>query len=81
MGAFSYHRFVFLLACIDCWNAYNRLVFACTVKTAIKVNGYVFQLATTFPKSLQLAKNGTLFGLFVSHCVFCLRAPQLIGSI
>ena len=37
MGAFSYHRFIFLLACIDCWKIYNRLVFACAVKTAIKV--------------------------------------------
>ena len=37
MGAFSYHRFIFLLACIDHWKVYNWLVFACTVKTAIKV--------------------------------------------
>ena len=37
MGAFSYHRFIFLLAFIDCWKAYNRLVSACTVKTAIEV--------------------------------------------
>ena len=33
MGAFSYHR----LACIDRWKVYNRLVFACTVNTAIEV--------------------------------------------
>ena len=33
MGAFSYHRFIFLLACIDRWKVYNRLVFACTVNT------------------------------------------------
>ena len=37
MGAFSYHRCKFLLACIDRWKVYNRLVFACTVKTAIDV--------------------------------------------
>ena len=37
MGIFSYHRFIFLLACIDRWKVYNRLVFACTVKTAVKV--------------------------------------------
>ena len=37
MGAFSYHRFIFLLACIDGWKIYNRLGFACTVKIAIKV--------------------------------------------
>ena len=37
MGAFSFHRFIFLLAFIDRWKVYNRLVFACTVKTAIEV--------------------------------------------
>ena len=37
MGAFSYHRFIFLLACIDRWKVNNRLVLACTVKTAMKV--------------------------------------------
>ena len=54
MGDFSYHRFIFLLASIDRWKVYNRLVFACTLKTAIEVNVDVF----------QLGKNGTLFGLF-----------------
>ena len=34
MGAFSYPRFIFLLACIYRWKIYNRLVFACTVKKA-----------------------------------------------
>ena len=37
MGAFSYHRFIFLLTCIDCWKVYDRLVSACTVNTAIEV--------------------------------------------
>ena len=37
MGAFPYHRFIFLLACIDRWKVYNRLVFAYTVKTTIEV--------------------------------------------
>ena len=37
MGAFSCQRFIFLLACIDRWKVYNRLVSACTVKTAIEV--------------------------------------------
>ena len=37
MGAFSYHRFIFLLTCIDCRKVYNRLVSACTVKAAIAV--------------------------------------------
>ena len=36
-GAFPYHRFIFLLAGIDRWKVDIRLVFACTVKTAIKV--------------------------------------------
>ena len=36
-GAFSYHRFIYLLACIDRWKVCNRLVFGCTVKTTIKV--------------------------------------------
>ena len=36
MSAFSYHRFIFLSACIDRWKVY-RLVSACTVKTAIEV--------------------------------------------
>ena len=35
-----------------------------------KLNVYVF----------QLAKNGTLFGLFRFSLSFCLRAPQLIGQ-
>ena len=30
MGSFSYHRFIFLIACIDRWKIYNRLVSACT---------------------------------------------------
>ena len=54
MGAFSYHRFIFLLACIDHSKVFNRLIFACKVKTAIEVEVDV----------LQLAKNGTLFELF-----------------
>ena len=37
MGAFSYHRFIFLLACIDRWKVYNRLVSVCTANTAIEV--------------------------------------------
>ena len=37
MGAFSYHRFIVLLAGMARWQIYNRLVFACTVKTAIEV--------------------------------------------
>ena len=36
MGAFRYHRCIFLLACIDLFFivTYNRLVNACIVKTA-----------------------------------------------
>ena len=36
-AVFSCHRFIFLLACIDRWKVYNRLVSACIVKIAIKV--------------------------------------------
>ena len=37
MGVFSYHRFMFPLACIDRWKVYEGLVFECTVKTVIEV--------------------------------------------
>ena len=53
MGAFSYHRFIFLLARIDLWKVYDRLISTCTVKTGIKVKRQWF----------QLAKRGTLVGL------------------
>ena len=53
MGAFSYHRFIFLLACIDRWKVYNRLVFTCTVKTAIEVQCLC----------VSTSKNGTFLGL------------------
>ena len=54
MGAFSYHRFIFLLACIDRWKVYNLLVSSCKVKTAIEVECLC----------VSTSKNGTLFGLF-----------------
>ena len=54
MGAFSYHRFIFLLACIDCWKVYNRLVFACTVKTVIEIKRLC----------VPTSKNSTIVGLF-----------------
>ena len=50
MGAFSYHRFIFLLSC----EVYNRLVSACTVKTATEVKCLC---------EFKLAKNGTVVGL------------------
>ena len=53
MGAFSHHRFIFLLACIDHWKAYNRLVSACTGKTAIEVQHLCF----------STSENGILVGL------------------
>ena len=37
MGAFSYHKFIFLLACIDRWKAYNRFISTCTIMNAIEV--------------------------------------------
>ena len=54
MGAFFYHRFIFLLACIDRWKVYNRLVSACTVKTAIE-----FQRSC-----VSASKNGNFVELF-----------------
>ena len=71
MGALSYHRFIFLLACIDRWKVYNRLVSACTVKTVIEVNVNVF----------QLAKNGTLVGLlrFSLSFVFACAAVNRVS--
>ena len=54
MGAFSYHRFIFLVACIDRWKVYNRLVSACTDKTAIEVKHLC----------VSTSKNDILVGLF-----------------
>ena len=65
----SLARYIFLLACIDSWKVYNWLVSACTVKTAIQVKC----LCVSTSKKTTL-----LSGFFVSHCLFCLRAPQLI---
>ena len=53
MGDFSYHRFVFLLACIDRWKVYNRLLSACTAKTVIEVKCLC----------VSTRKNGTFFAL------------------
>ena len=53
MGAFSYHKFIFLLASIDRWKAYNRLVSAYTVQTAIEVQSLC----------VSTSKNGTFVGL------------------
>ena len=55
MGAFSYRRFIFLLACIDRWKVYNRLVSTCTVK----------------PLCVSTSKKSALLsGFFVSHRLF-----------
>ena len=66
IGAFSYHKFIFLLACIDRWKAYNRLVSACTIKTAIEVQRLC----------VSTSKNGTLVGLFrfSLSCLFACAA-------
>ena len=69
MGAFFYHSFIFLLACVDRWKVYNRLVFACTIKTAIKVKR-------------QCAQHGTLVRLlrfslsFLVECAASNRAKS-----
>ena len=60
MGAYSYYRFIFLLSRIDRWKVYNRLVSACTVKTAIKVQC----------SCVSTNKNSTFVGLlrFLPSC-------------
>ena len=67
MSAFFYHKFIYLLACIDRWKVHNRLVFACTVKTAIAVKCYVF----------QLAKKALSLGFFVSHFLFLFTSAAI----
>ena len=70
MGAFSYHRYIFLLACIDCRKVYNRLVSVCTVKTAIEVQSLC----------VSTSKNDTFVRLFRFSSSFCSCAPQLTGQ-
>ena len=72
MDAFFCHRFIFLLACIVRWKVYNRLVFARTVETAIKINR---QCAPT-SKTQHCNRASSVFTVFV-----CLRAPQAIAQI
>ena len=69
MGAFSYHRFIFLLAYIDCWKVYNKLVTACTVKTAIEV------------QRVSTSKNGTFIGLlrFSPYFLFACAATNRVN--
>ena len=67
MGAFSYHKFIFLLACIDLWNAYNRFVSACTVKTVIEVQCLC---AST-------SKNGTFVGFLCFSPAFLLACAAI----
>ena len=69
MGAFSYHRFIFLLACIDRWKVYNRLVFACTVKTATEVQRLCVSTST---------KRALLSGFSLSFLFECAAANRAI---
>ena len=62
---FPYHRFIVLLACIDRWKVYNWLVFACTVKTVIKVKRLC----------VLTSKNGTLVEL-LRFSVFFVRVRR-----
>ena len=52
---FFYHRFIFLLACIDRWKVYN------TLKTAIEVQRLC----------VSISKNGTFVGLVRSSPSIC----------
>ena len=63
MGAFSYHKFISLLACINCWKVYNKFVSACTVKTAIEVQSLC----------VSASKNGTFVGFL------CFSPPILFA--
>ena len=58
MGPFSYRRFTFLFAYIDRWKVYNRLVSACSVKTAIEVKCWCVLTSQT---------TTLLSGFFVPH--------------
>ena len=64
MGAFSYHRFMFLLACVDCWKIYNRLVSACTVKTAIEVQ----RLCVSTSKKFHFCRASSFLTDFLFLC-------------
>ena len=67
MGAFSlFYRCIFLLACIDNWNIYNKLVTSCTVKTAAGV------------KCLCSTSEKASLSLVFPFQIICLRAPQPI---
>ena len=84
MGAFSYHRFIFLLACIDCWKVYNRLVSACTVKTAIKVQHLCVSTVKVilYVYGFNWQKTGTFVGLlpFLSPSFFFACAATNRGT-
>ena len=67
MGAFSYHRFTFLLAFIDGWKVY-RLVFACTVMTAIEVE-CLCVLTSKKRHSLRSFSFLTVFFLFACAAI------------
>ena len=70
MGAFYYHRFIFLLACIDHLKVYNRLVSKCTIKTAIEVKCLC----------VSTSKNGTLVRLLcfsLSFLFACVAINQV----
>ena len=75
MGAFSYHRFIFLLTCINRWKVFNRLVSTCTVKTAIDVQRLC----------VSTRKNGIFVGLlrislsFLFACVATNRSNLAFG--
>ena len=64
MGAFSYHRFIFLLACLDHWKVYNRLVPSCTVKTAIEVLCLYFSTS----KKQHFCRASSFLTVFLFAC-------------
>ena len=68
-----YHRFIFLLACIDRWKEYNWLVSAYAVKTAVEVKRQCVLISKT--------RHSGFVGLLRFSPSFCLRAPQVIRPI
>ena len=60
MGAFSYHRYIILLACINGWKVYNRLISACTVKTVTEVKRLCV-LTSEKPTLLGLLRSSSSF--------------------
>ena len=65
MGAFSCHKFIFLLGGIDRWKVYNRLD-----KTAIKVK----RQCVSTSKTRHCGRASSVLTVFLFECAACNRA-------